>query len=198
MTRWHAKRLGWEEVPTRKGEGGVSVLRPTTAEAANPNSLSVTHGMGEQPLHTDGAHLGEPPDIIVLFAEEPNETPTLLWSFSNKLTNPEHPIMRRPLHLDGGLFLVRSGKSAFLAPARTDTHGFRYDPGCMAPCDERARETVRFFEERQKDVLRHEWTAAGQILVIDNRGALHARAAVSQTDGDRVLTRIAYRTNPRS
>ena len=198
MTRIHilyqASQLGWVEVATRKGADTIVELRPTTTEEANPSSLSAVHGLGEQPLHTDGAHLLEPPDVVVLYAEQPNDTPTLLRSLSLKPTSLNQPRIASPSGLRGGLFLVRSGSDRFLASARTDVHGYRYDPGCMTPCDERAREAVRYFEEAQANAHQHEWTEPHQLLVIDNRTALHGRAAVSGSDVDRVLTRIAYRT----
>lgn len=192
--RSQARQLGWVEVPTRKGEGPVSELRPRTPEQANPKSLSALHGLGEQPLHTDGAHLLEPPDMLVLFSAEPNETATLLWSPSSPLTNPKYPLYSLPEALMGGIFLVRSGTDQFLATARTHEHGFRYDPGCMTPHDERARAAVEYFQDAQARAYRHEWTEPRQALFIKNRNVLHARAAVSETDGNRLLTRIAYQT----
>jgi hypothetical protein len=82
--RIRAHDLGWEQVATRRGDSPVSVLRPTAAEEAHPRSLSAIHGLGEQPMHTDGAHLREPPDYLVFHADRPNR-PTLLWSEASKL-----------------------------------------------------------------------------------------------------------------
>jgi len=187
----HARLLDWEKVTTRKGDSAVTELRPTTAEEASPSSLSAVCGLGEQPLHTDGAHMPEPPDVVVLYGEEPNNTPTLLWSLSSPLTNPDHPTIRGESSRQGGLFLVRSGIDRFLASAHADGR-YRYDPICMTPCDERAREVARYFREVQGKAHRYEWVKPGQVLLINNRNALHARAAVSESDVDRVLTRIAY------
>jgi hypothetical protein len=64
--RTTARLLGWTEVATRKGDSTVSELRPTEQAKAAPRSLSATHGLGEQPLHTDGAHLRKSPDAVVL------------------------------------------------------------------------------------------------------------------------------------
>jgi Taurine catabolism dioxygenase TauD, TfdA family len=192
-----ALALGWEEVATRKGDGPVSVLRPTPAEEAHPRSLSAIHGMGEQPLHTDGAHLKEPPTFVVLHAAQPNGTPTLLWSEASNVTNTEHPFTRRPLCLVGGIFAVRNGSTQFLASAFDDRGGYRYDPGCMTPADERAHESARHFASLAAAAHRHEWTEPDQVLVINNRRTLHARAAVDAADADRELTRIAYRVAPK-
>lgn len=194
---YQASQLGWVKAATRKGDDAIAKLRPTTVEEAEPRSLSALHGLGEQPLHTDGAHLLEPPDIVILHAEHPNGAPTLLWSLYSKLTNPSHPRVSSPNSLRGGLFLVRSGSDRFLASAHAYSHGYRYDPACMSPCDERARDAVRYFDEMQAAAYRHEWTERGQLLVIDNRTALHARAAVNDNNLDRLLTRVTYRTKAR-
>src|SRR3546814_20667711 len=61
-----ARRLGWEAVSMRDGDPPVSELRPVPADRARPNSLSSRTGLGDQPLHTDGAHLDRPPDVIAL------------------------------------------------------------------------------------------------------------------------------------
>lgn len=189
-----AGRLGWIEVAIRKGDSTVTKLRPTTQEQANPSSLSATHGRGEQPLHTDGAHLSEPPDVVLLYAEEPNETPTLLWTPEIRGEGQPPLVPGRPSHAADGVFLVRSGNDRFLTTAYTDANGYRYDPGCMTPCDQRARSVVRHFQEAQTSALRHAWSLPNQVLVINNHNVLHARAAVSEEDTGRVLTRIAYRT----
>jgi alpha-ketoglutarate-dependent taurine dioxygenase len=43
------------------------------------------------------------------------------------------------------------------------------------------------------EVATFEWTSAGQVLVVDNRRALHSRAAVADGDMDRELIRVAFR-----
>ena len=189
--RKQAVSLGWAEVAPRRGDATVSVLRPVTESAAHPNSLSAVYGLGQQPLHTDGAYLQEPPDVLVFICERPSATPTQLW-------RPDVPARRRrPLSttsaLSHGMFLVRNGRDSFYAPALSGS-GYRYDPGCMTPCDARAREVQRYFEQQFSRASAHEWSAAGQVLVVDNRRVLHARSAVAEGDLDRELTRIAFRS----
>jgi hypothetical protein len=187
--RTQAASLGWVEVAPRRGDATVSVLRPVTASAAHPSSLSAVYGLGQQPLHTDGAHMQVPPDLLVLISERPSATPT-------QLLRPS--ILRRsrgsmsPDALRHGMFLVRSGRDSFYAPALSES-GYRYDPGCMAPCDARARDVQRYFEQESSRASAHKWTAIDQVLVVDNRNALHARSAVADGDLDRELTRIAFR-----
>ena len=90
------------------------------------------------------------------------------------------------------MFLVRNGRDSFYAPARSGLR-YRYDPGCMTPCDARAQEVQAFFEQELSRTPAHEWSAAGQVLVVNNRTILHARSAVAEGDLGRELTRIAFR-----
>jgi hypothetical protein len=188
--RKQAASLGWTEVASRRGDTTVSVLHPVTESAAHPNSLSAVYGLGQQPLHTDGAHLQVPPDVLVFICDRPSATSTQLW-------RPDVPARRRrPLSttsaLSHGMFLVRNGRDSFYAPALSGS-GYRYDPGCMTPCDARAREVQEYFEQQLSRASAHVWSAAGRVLVVDNRRALHARSAVAEGDLERELTRIAFR-----
>ncbi|WP_157434503.1 MULTISPECIES: hypothetical protein [Actinoalloteichus] len=191
ILRLEASKLGWTPVPTRKGEEPVVELRPKTSDEASPRSLSAIHGLNAQPLHTDGAHFLDPPDFVVLHAEDPNDVATLLWSPLNKKTNSKYPVIPAPEYLQGGMFVVGGGAEKFLASAGAAGVRYRYDPGCMIPCDERARKVVRYFEEVAKDAYIHEWTKPQQFLLISNRTALHARADANNSS-DRIITRIAY------
>lgn len=92
------------------------------------------------------------------------------------------------------MFLVRNGRESFYAPALSRDVRYRYDPGCMTPCDARAREVGQYFDEQLGNATAHEWLAAGQLLIIDNRRTLHARSAVADGDLERALTRVAFRT----
>jgi alpha-ketoglutarate-dependent taurine dioxygenase len=139
-------------------------------------------------LHTDGAHLADPPDFVVLFAEEPNETPTRL--FRPTMMSRQH--MPPSEELRHGMFVVRNGRDSFFASAY-DLRRYRFDRGCMTPCDARAHVVDEFFATAEERALAHDWTAPHQILIIDNRRTLHAREAVAAGDDDRTLVRVAYR-----
>ncbi len=89
------------------------------------------------------------------------------------------------------MFLVRNGKESFYATARYDT-GVRFDPGCMIPCDHRARSLAAHFADA--DVEKHAWDSDGLILVVNNRLALHARDSINEADQDRVVERVAFDT----
>lgn len=197
--RSDGRRAGWVEVPSRRKDPSVSVLQAKTQAAAAPASLSATYGLDAQPLHTDGAHIQIPPDVIVLVSQEPSPTPTRLW----RLRGPN----RRPNEFGGGqafpfaaaehgMFLVSNGRDSFFSAAMPSRGNFRFDPGCMSPCDSRAHELVSYLEEEGlRTAETHAWTTGSQVLVINNRTALHARAAIAPGDEHRILNRIAFRTN---
>jgi hypothetical protein len=187
--RRQAAALGWVEIAPRRSDASVSVLRPTEASAAHPSSLSAVYGLGQQPLHTDGAHLHHPPDLLVLVSQHPSTTHTRLWRPPPSVPWQPHTLGTALRH---GMFLVRHGRDSFYAPALSSVR-YRYDPACMTACDARAREAEQYFEQQLSQASAHEWSVADQVLVVDNRRALHARSAVAQDDLDRELTRIAFR-----
>lgn len=170
-----ALQLGWQAVPIRKGDSAVGTLRAVRAEDAHEHSLSALVGHGEQPLHTDGAHHRLMPDIVLLSAVEPSATPTLLC-------DPGAPTEAQR----AGVFKVGGGSRAFFASA-VDTDGmWRYDPGCMTPMDEYAREVSREVATLAQNSVEHHWHVPQTVLVIANRRVLHARAAVRDPQTRRV------------
>ncbi|MFB7169852.1 hypothetical protein ACFCYM_03330 [Streptomyces sp. NPDC056254] len=181
--RAEARRLGWAEVANRQGEPSVTTLRAVDPSDAHPNSLSSRYGKGEQPLHTDGAHLQKPPDFIVLASDVTNNTPTLI---SESGRGPFRAAM--PPYVQHGVFLVQNGKNSFYSTAYSGGR-IRYDPGCMTPCDARAKQAVKFFAERE--VLEFTWYHAGMFLLMDNRRILHARGS-AVGDPQRVLQRVSF------
>lgn len=185
QVRRSATSLGWVEVPTRRGDPGVATLRPTAPDRAHPKSLSVTYGKGAQPLHTDGAHLAEPPDVVVLKCVGTSTVATLLWRA------PGSVFLNLPSYVSHGVFLIGSGPDTFFDVA-ADMRRLRYDPGCMTPGDARARQAVQYFTKAAESAVEHRWTDPETILVIDNRIAMHARADATG-EPDREIQRVAFR-----
>jgi hypothetical protein len=62
--RREAQSLGLIEVSVRRGGPSVTTLRPLDRGDSQEHSLSAKYGKGDQPLHTDGAHLAKPPDVV--------------------------------------------------------------------------------------------------------------------------------------
>lgn len=184
-------------VAGRSLKGGFEVLRPTGTDQAEKRSLSAVYGRGQQPLHTDGAHLAEPPDLVILAVAKPTPVPTLLWRHIDMVEG----LSELDEDIRHGLFTIDDGKEVHLAPARTgwtkETARIRFDPGCMEPADSRARRVLKHFETALKSATQFEWTKPDQVLVIDNRNVLHARAD-SEHDPDREMQRLMLRLNQKS
>jgi hypothetical protein len=189
QVRRGARMLEWTEVPTRRGGPALSTLRPLGQAEAEPNSLSARHGKGTQPLHSDGAHLRSPPDIVVLACETTSKTPTRLWPRNRY----GRSIGALPLFVHHGVFLITSGNDSFFATATEGSH-LRYDSGCMIPCDARARQSAQYFEEQESSASEHEWSDPGQVLLIDNRRVLHARASAVH-EPEREIQRLSFHLN---
>lgn len=183
--RWQVSTIRATEVPLRRGEPPISLLRPVADTEAHPNSLSAKYGTGAQPLHTDGAHLLVPPDIVILGCETISQIPTKLWR------NADPFVRFPPQYLRHGVFAVLAGRNSFYATAYSN-RAFRFDPGCMVPCDKRAREAVAHFEDALGDAVDHLWNEPGLVLAIDNRKLLHARSS-AESEPDREIQRLALR-----
>ncbi|MFG2994212.1 TauD/TfdA family dioxygenase [Streptomyces sp. NPDC048257] len=189
QVRLDAAMLKWTEVPTRRGGPALSTLRPVDQAEAEPNSLSSRYGKGAQPLHTDGAHLLNPPDIVVLACETTSTTPTRLWN--GMLRGPYVEGVGQPVQ--HGVFLISSGNDSFFDVAYTRRR-LRFDPGCMLPCDARARRAAQYFEEALGSAIDHRWTEPSQVLLIDNRRVLHARSSAID-EPQREIQRVSFHLN---
>lgn len=170
-----ALELGWQAVPIRRGEPALGTLRAIRAQDAPQHSLSAMVGYGEQPLHTDGAHLRVMPDIVMLAAVAPTPTPTLLC-------DPGMPTEAQRT----GVFKVGGGSRAFYASAVGQSGEWRYDPGCMIPVNPQAHEAARHVATLRARAIEYHWREPNTVLVIANRRVLHARAAVLDPQGRRV------------
>jgi alpha-ketoglutarate-dependent taurine dioxygenase len=186
VLRFQAQWTELTPMSSRRGQGQVDVLRPVDARQAPRRSLSAKYGTGQQPLHTDGAHLSIPPDIVILAAKQPSPVPTMLWRADYWRSKAE--IREDLAH---GLFAVDDGMARFLAPAY-ERGRYRFDPGCMTPADTRARRVSEYFGDALAAATRFDWTEPSQVLVIDNRTVLHARADAA-ADPERALERIMFR-----
>lgn len=177
------QRLG----PLRNRRSGpeIALLEPVPTAAAHPRSLSAISGELLQPLHTDGAHHQHPPEFILLSSTSVSEVPTLLWHF--QLNGPARGLIHDLRH---GLFTVRPGPNAFLAPA-WHSGGIRYDPGCMTPTDARSFRVAAFFESQIANAVPFHWETPGRVLAISNHQVLHARSDASG-EVSRQLRRAAF------
>lgn len=179
-----ALQLGWTPAAIRAGGGPRALLRPTTPETAHPRSLSAQYGLGEQPLHTDGAHLQVAPDVVVLHCVGASDTATVL------LAPDWHPDIVVEDDWRQGVFMTRSGADRWLSTA-LGPRGYRLDPGCMSPLDSIAKRVLQQAHGARSAAMRFAWSRPGLTLLINNRRTLHARNAV-HTDLGRRMVRLAY------
>ena len=165
-------------------------LVPYETAKAPRNSMSAVYGLGAQPLHSDGAHLRVPPDVVVLHSPTVTPTSTVVWT----------PPRRGRAQLDSssrhGIFTVRGNGESFLAVAN-DRGKLRFDPVVMSPGDAYARETAAYFERARATAEVHEWDEPNLLLFIDNRKALHAREEVLDPE-TRSISRVAYQWGERA
>lgn len=181
----YARRAGWEAVALRRGDDVIADLRPVGVADAVPNSMSSRTGMGAQPLHTDGAHLQAPPDVVALASMRRHRTSTRLWSLHG--ANVPWDDLRH------GVFRVSDGRVRQHCFAG-EGDSIRFDPCCMTPLDRRSRRVVDFFENAMNAADQHRWSRVeAEVLLIDNRRTLHAREAVDPAGPPRHLKRIAFR-----
>ena len=150
--------------------------------------MSARVGLGQQWLHTDGAHLLRPPEVILLATRTVSTTATRIWSGVVRGTAVGSIIQIPPEDARLGVFTVHDGRDSFLASA---WDGFlRVDPGCMTPADGYARSAESYFQ--QLPTFDFEWDEPDKLLLIDNHNCLHGRATVTEGDQGRVLERRTY------
>src|ERR1700730_8937572 len=180
-----ARRLG-DPVRGRAGQK-IEALIPTEQARANAKSLSVVHGLGSFPMHTDGAHRLQPPRFVVLVCMSPGTSPvptTLIRFRDLKVTASERA------RLEAAPFLVRNGRRSFYSTICSASRMFiRYDAGCMMPQGPESEASVKLIAHRAREVgptLVH-WRT-GDVLVIDNWTVLHGRGlGASEASSDRKL-----------
>lgn len=174
-------------IPTRRGDGGIGALKATDQSEAHPRSLSRHYGRNCFPLHTDGAHLPDPPDAVLLEFRQPTQiAPTLLFVLRiDKVSSLVSHALRQ------GVFSSGQGRAAFLVHALCEQR-LRYDPVVMSPRDALARRTRDYFEECSATAIEYRSPGPGTTLIIDNRRTLHGRAAVPEgvrREADRAMIR---------
>jgi len=176
-----------EVIPSRPGDSPVGVLQATDQTHARRLSLSGRFGRGVFPLHTDGAHLLDPPDMVLLEFRQPTSlAPTLL--FTPQLDEVPSALSHA---LHQGVFDTGVGRTTFLTHAVTKQR-MRFDPVIMAPRDALARLVTWFFGECIGRSIKYRARAPGVTLIINNRRTLHGRAAVpdgTSREADRAMIR---------
>lgn len=184
-----AKMLG-NPVTGRAGKK-IEPLIPQTQASANAKSLSVVHGLGSFPMHTDGAHRIQPPRFVVLVCASlgVSSVPTTLVRFRDlQITASERA------RFEVTPFLVRNGRQSFYSTICSPSRTFiRFDAGCMVPQGSESEACAKLIARRAKDIgfTAVDWRT-GDVLVIDNWNVLHGRGiGAAKASDDRKLLRVS-------
>ena len=174
-------------IPTRLGGKSLDRITASHRHETSLPGFSAYYGHERFPLHTDGAHLQNPPDLIFLEFEQPTQrAPTLLFHCDQNLLSPD--TVRA---LKYGVFDIGFGRQARLGTALVEDR-IRFDPIAMQPRDSLARDVVRFFQDCWQHADKYESPGATHTLVIDNRRTLHGRETVP-ADMTRSVRRLMVR-----
>jgi hypothetical protein len=182
---WHLGR------PLRGRKGGlVEQLTPTRCESAELRSLSAIHGQTSFPLHTDGAHLLEPPRFLILACTELGSAPmpTVMARFKDlKIDDQEKA------RCAAGVFLIKNGRRSFYSSVYDPSRLFiRFDQGCMFPANEEAQHVTQLISKRLGEVRSAIHWQKGLVVIIDNWCVLHGRGlGHSIASTDRQLLRVS-------
>jgi hypothetical protein len=145
-----AKLLG-NPVAGRAGQK-IEPLIPQTQASAKAKSLSVVHGLGSFPMHTDGAHRLQPPRFVVLVCTSSgvSPVPTTLVRFRDlQVTASERA------RLEATPFLVRNGRRSFYSTICSASRMFiRFDAGCMVPQGPESEATAKLIAHRRGRLYR--------------------------------------------
>ena len=177
-------------IPTRRGDSTIGVLKAAGQAEAHPRSLSRHYGRNCFPLHTDGAHLPNPPDAVLLeFRQATQCAPTLLFV---PRTDEVSSVVSHALRQ--GVFCSGQGRAAFLVHALCKRR-LRYDPVVMSPRDTLAHRAREYFEGCFASATEYRSPGPGTTLIIDNRRTLHGRAEVPDwivREADRAMIRWKF------
>jgi len=178
---------------TVAGRAGQKIepLTPTQQSRARAKSLSVVHGLGSFPMHTDGAHRLQPPRFVMLVCASPGTSPvptTLLRFRDLQISALERA------RLEAEPFLVRNGRRSFYSTICSRFRPFiRLDEGCMVPQGAESEAAIKLIANRAREVgfTAVHWRT-GDVLVIDNWNVLHGRGlGASEASPDRKLFRMS-------
>lgn len=178
-------------LPAGDGVSKYRDLVPISQNGAPPRSMSSVIGTGEQPMHTDRAHVPRPPRYLVFQCIDKGEAvcPTYVWSANSMRLRRNSPgILTNPQ------WVFHDYRAApFYSPIvefANERIKVRFDPLCMRPatfariCLAEAYQSLSEYTERATIMWEN-----GAILLIDNWTCFHGRAAGSDRAPSRRLRR---------
>ena len=182
-----ARRFG-QLVPLDNGSF-VKKLRVSTSENARKNSLSEIFGTGAFPFHTDTAFWTRPARLVLLRAVGGNlHRPTLLRPFASVL---DEVGLRRVRQSSWICSTGRRKNYTTMYFEHDQLGGMRYDPNCMTPANNAAREVDKILRVQSFNIKGGtiDWVP-NRVAVIPNWDFLHARDISEIDDSSRLIERI--------
>ena len=166
-------------------------LHVTDSKEAKPNTLSSRFGMGMFPFHTDTAFWELPARWVLLRAVSGDlDRPTHLQSFKELFQGVSRSLVRRSAWICDTGVAKRYSTISFI---HEGSEGFRYDPNCMTPANNAARQVDEMIRHQCFDLNGDmiKWIP-DRVAIIDNWAWLHARGASSAPaeSQSRILQRI--------
>lgn len=163
-------------------------LRPSGRADARAHSLSVKHGLGSLPLHTDTAHWLTPARYLGLLRTDSSTAcvATYLWDAEGLPCNVSAAISD-----ENEVFFVRNGAQSFYATIISPTRGFvRLDAGCMISRTARGRAILdQYADPAAVSGVETVYLKRGEALIIDNWRVLHGRGSAAGDGTNRLLVR---------
>lgn len=163
--------------------------RATSAQCARPNTLSSRYGLGEFPLHTDGAEMDHPPRYVLLASTLPRVAATLVLS----LKHPSGPLLNH----GSALFRVvgrRQCHFARFSENRPSGAMVRYNAATHRPMNDAAANIEADIAVSSPLAERIDWTRM-RAVIVDNWICLHGREQVEQSDRGK-MHRLQVWTRP--
>lgn len=173
----HIVRALGTPLPNSRTGAEFTDLIPYERASAPARSMSAIVGTGDQPMHTDGAHIHDPPRYIALFCLESGGAfcPTNIWTVDRVKLQQDWPLL-----LTNPSWVFHDGvHQPFYSSVVQSVGGMlkiRFDPCCMKPATS-SQFTVAdalnlLLQYSQQFSI--EWRR-NQAIIIDNWRCLHAR-----------------------
>lgn len=170
-------------------EGHIARLLPMESANAKSRSFSFTYGLDEFPLHTDVAFWPIPARYLVMWAEKPSTTPTLILGAAALRE------LLEPIRLNESIFSIRTTRGATYSGLRFQSvednlTGIRFDPFHTRPANNAAQRLAELLRNPPAAAIEYFAWSGENAVVIDNWTCLHGRAAVEESDRGRVVRRL--------
>lgn len=166
-------------VPCKGGESLLTWLTPVAQTSEPRNTFSGVFGEGKFPLHTDTAHWPKPARYLILCdLGESHDRPTIVSRCDDILAVLDKA--------DTGHAVWRvAGPTGYFPCSLTfwhgDDKGFRYDPLCMKPMNQAAKNVASGLSVSQFASQEISWNY-GRAVIFDNWRVMHGRGASNSSD----------------